>query len=469
LFFDHAPASPKEDRFQIVNSVYRLRMSACFTKSNGALGCTTCHDPHNITHDASATQHYNSVCRQCHTTAFGAMVTSGQHTASTNCVECHMPKRRTDDVVHAVMTDHYIQRNKPEGDLSAEIPESDGPKTVYHGDVIPYYPAPFERTPQNNLYLALAQVRDENNLDSGIGQFAEALEKYRPAQSEFYVEFADALLKHGQADRAIPEYEEALRRKPDSLAGLLGLGKAFEKSGQHAEATTVFRRGTQLYPEDARFWQTLGGVYVKQGQRAEALAALQKSLELNWEQPDTHLALGTLFAQQGDDAARAEASFREAIRLEPNSAQAHTNLAILLSQQNRIEEASYHFEYALRLQPDYVLGHLNYGVMLSNVGRIDDAVQQMQAAVQLNPNLAGAHEILGKLEEMRGKIEEAIRQYSEAVRIDPQSSQTQLELGAALARTGNLKEAAQHLKEAASSSDPKIQESARRLLSGLGK
>ncbi len=32
--------------------------------------------------------------------------------AGTDCLSCHMPKRRTDDVVHVVMTDHYIQKRE---------------------------------------------------------------------------------------------------------------------------------------------------------------------------------------------------------------------------------------------------------------------------------------------------------------------------------------------------------------------
>src|SRR6266853_3192154 len=164
LFFDHPSAGAQADRFQIVSSVYRLEMSACFRKSNGKLQCTTCHDPHG----ESAPKSYQGVCLQCHTTAFRRAVASGQHTASTDCVQCHMPKRRTGDVVHAIMTDHYIQLRKPERDLLAEAPEPNGPGTVYHGEVLPYYPVPFERTAERELYLALAQVRENNNSERGI-------------------------------------------------------------------------------------------------------------------------------------------------------------------------------------------------------------------------------------------------------------------------------------------------------------
>jgi len=46
LHFDHAPGQGHEYKFEITGSVYRLRKSQCFQKSNGALKCTTCHDPH---------------------------------------------------------------------------------------------------------------------------------------------------------------------------------------------------------------------------------------------------------------------------------------------------------------------------------------------------------------------------------------------------------------------------------------
>ncbi len=305
LYFDHAPTQPKEDRFQIVNSVYRLRMSQCFLKSNGALKCTTCHNPHNVPHDASATEHYNATCRQCHAVAFDARVASKQHTASTNCIGCHMPKRRTDDVVHAVMTDHYIQRNKPGRDLLAEKIEPESPENLYRGEVIPYYPTPFQPIAENELYLALAQVRDDNNLERGINQFGAALEKYRPAQTEFYIELADARLRRQQANEAIPLYEEALRRKPDSLAGLLGSGAALEKSGQLDKAAGTFQRATFSYipttPDSGRGWRE--SMWIR-GESGGSSGFAKRSAIGIGRVPEAHVAMGRLLGQSGRRLAR---------------------------------------------------------------------------------------------------------------------------------------------------------------------
>ncbi len=139
-----------------------------------------------------------------------------------------MPKRRTDDVVHAVMTDHYIRRRPPLTGLTAAKVEPNGPETFYHGEVAAYYPAvnSVARAPEYDLYLALAQVRLQNNMERGILQFRAALDKYLPARAEFYIEYADALVNSGKPRESIEVYEDALRKQPNSLAGLVALGQA---------------------------------------------------------------------------------------------------------------------------------------------------------------------------------------------------------------------------------------------------
>ena len=475
LFFDHAPSSPREDRFQIVNSAYRLDMSACFRKSNGALQCTTCHNPHNIPRGDEAPRRdeaariYNGACLGCHTMPIRETAAARQHTAAADCVSCHMPKRRASDVVHAVMTDHYIRRRPPGGDLLRAMPEPSGPGILYRGEVLPYYPKPFDPTPENELYLALAQVRENNNPQKGIARFAAAVAKYKPKHPGFYIELADAWLGQGNSRQAIPLYREAVRRQPDSLAGLTGLGRALEKSGQMAEAAAAFRGATQASPADAASWRELGQLAVKQGNQAEAVTALEKSLALDTESPEARYGLGLLWSQPGGDPRRAEASFREAIRLQPDYAEAHLNLAILLIQTQRTDEAGYHFQTALRYHPDYALGHFNYGLMLNSLNQTTEGMSQMRAALRANPNLAEAHEELGKIAEGNGQVEEALREYAEAVRIRPQLLRAQLGLGAALARKGNSTEAVPHLKQAATSLDPLTRDTALRLLAELGR
>ena len=317
LYFDH----PEPDRFQIVSAAYRMRMSKCKVE------CTTCHDPHD-----DSPKDYNAVCGTCHE----------RHIAG-SCVDCHMPKRRTDDVVHVVMTDHFIQRRKPAGDLIAAKPERNGPETVYHGEVLSY------GSPADELYLASAQVLERNNLEKGIPRLKAAIAKYRPAEARFYINLADALLPN----EAISVYQEAIRRKPSSLAALMGLGLAFDLVNQPAKSADAFRRATQALPSDASAWLGLGQQLMKLNLQNEANSALQKSIQLDPEIPETHYAFGT------------EASLREAIRLQPDYAAAHLNLAIILARSNLRNEANFHFKEAIRLRPNYPLAQRNYNLFLS--------------------------------------------------------------------------------------------------------
>jgi tetratricopeptide (TPR) repeat protein len=376
VFFDHSPSGTPDDRFQIVNSVYRLRKSACFLKSAGKMQCTTCHNPHDTGRTAAD---YNGICRQCHGASFTQAVVQKKHTSAADCIACHMPKRRTDDVVHAVMTDHYIQRRRPARNLLAEIPEPHGPNIIYRGEVEPYGWGKSVATPENELYLALAQVREENNLTRGLEVFSNAVQKYQPSQAEFYIELADAYVKAGQPDKAVPLYREGVQKKANSLAALLGLGEALEKSGDGAKAVEAFSQATRLAPRDARSWRRLGEAQMKLGRSTEAAAALVKSLDLDPEVPESHYALATL---RGD-----EASFREAIRLQPDYSAAHMNLAILLFRGNQAAEAREHFERAIRYNPAYGLARYNFGLMLIVGNHLEEARQQLELAVQPSSNL----------------------------------------------------------------------------------
>jgi hypothetical protein len=107
-----------------------------------------------------------------------------------------MPRRRTDDVVHVVMTDHYIQRSQPSRDLLAPVPEThDTTQTAYKGEALLLYPARLPSTAQSELYLATAQVIDGANLAAGIPRLRKAIETHRPAEAEFYFELANAYWK----------------------------------------------------------------------------------------------------------------------------------------------------------------------------------------------------------------------------------------------------------------------------------
>ena len=427
--FDRAGGT--RDRFEIAHGAYRLRESQCFLKSAGKLRCTTCHDPHDIPHGPTAMAHYNSVCESCHAPAIQAA--AAPHVRGADCVGCHMPKRRTDDVVHAVMTDHLIERRKPAGDLLAAKPEVvETAATRFMGEVVPYYPAALPDTPDNSLYVAAAQVRYGRNLDKGVPQLAGLLDRYHPAQAGFYAELGQGYRAAGKLADAVPFFDEAAKREPTGYR-LVQLGNAQMEARQFVQAESTLRRAISLSPDAPMAWGTLGWVLWQQDKGGEARTDLEKAVALDPDLPELHNNLASVEWGVGDQAA-AEQQFREALRIEPGVAEWRLNLARVLATRGEMPEARFQFEQAVRLKPDFAEARVDYGRLLSDQGDLNGALRQLQEAIRLQPDFWRGH----------------------------------FELGMALGRSGNAAAAVQQLRIAANGADPTVRAEALDVLRKLG-
>jgi len=377
IFFDHAPGSPYRDDFEIAHSAYRLRKSRCFLDSKNKMTCTTCHDPHDIPRGEEASLHYNGVCSQCHKSL------PAQHTAAADCISCHMPKRRTQDVIHAVMTDHYIQRRPPVHLLAPLAERQEFDSKQYRGTVIPYYPSPLPRTPENLLYTAIAQVTQKSNLKAGLPQLAAEVAKQQPARPEFYIELGEAWLNAGNSRNAIQAFNQALKRAPNSSVALLDLAGALTQSGQNAQASAILKKGLAAGLTDPLLWYQLG---LTTGDPS----AFENALSLDPDMAEAHNALGELLAASGD-LPRAETEFRDALRAEPDLPAAQSNLAHALAARGNLPEAAWYFEHAVRRAPNDPDTRVNYAATLKALNRPDDALQQIEAALKLKPHFGLAH------------------------------------------------------------------------------
>jgi len=470
--FDRAPG--KNTGFEIAHSAYRLRESQCFLQSGGLNGqsklrCTSCHNPHDIPRGEEAVSRYNKVCTGCHQSLTLAATAAGSnasvHKAGANCVSCHMPRQRTDDAVHVVMTDHLIARRPPAGDLLAEKPER-AETSSYKGEVVPYYPAKLASTADNDLTVAVAQVREQSNLKSGLPLLASQIARYHPTRPGYYAELAEGYLAVGDPTSAIQSFAEASRLDPDSAPRLIQLADALMESRQWQQAESQLRKATKLAPDDPRAWGRLGWALWQQDKAAEARAALEKAVSLDPEIAEVHNNLGLVLWGTGDQAG-AEKEFRAALRIQPGVSEWRLNLGRALAAQGQIAEARFQMEESLRLKPDNAEARVDYARVLADSNLPSDAEKQAQLAVETDPGSAPGHEIWGALLAEKGDLPGARRELLDAVRLQPGNGRAQVELGMVLLRQGDQAGALPHLTVAAQGPDPEARATATQILRGL--
>ncbi len=82
---------------------------------------------------------------------------------------------------------------------------------------------------------------------------------------------------------------------------------------------------------------------------------------------------------------KAEASFRRALALDPNSMAVHLNLGMLLGEQSRLDEAEDAFRRALKVDPNSAVAAFNLGVILAPK-HPPEAIKWCGAAYRLRPD-----------------------------------------------------------------------------------
>ncbi|MEO1983607.1 MAG: hypothetical protein ABGZ24_24110, partial [Fuerstiella sp.] len=97
-----------------VSQVEQMVASLCYRKSDGRLGCISCHDPHRLPPPDARIQFYRQRCLACHEDpADGCSVplAERQHASpQDSCIQCHMPASAASDVPHTAQTDHRVRR-----------------------------------------------------------------------------------------------------------------------------------------------------------------------------------------------------------------------------------------------------------------------------------------------------------------------------------------------------------------------
>jgi len=120
----------------------------------------------------------------------------------------------------------------------------------------------------------------------------------------------------------------------------------------------------------------------------EAQHAYLQALRMDPEYADAHVNLGRLLHETGE-LGRAEAYYRKGAEYAPDDATIYYNLAVLLEDRGRPEEAILAYRRAIDLDAEAADAHYNLGLLLDSLGRRSEAMRHLMTARQLYARSGG--------------------------------------------------------------------------------
>jgi protein O-GlcNAc transferase len=158
--------------------------------------------------------------------------------------------------------------------------------------------------------------------------------------------------------------------------------------------------------------------HVRAGRLAEAANLYRQIIAAQPDNADAHNNLGILLTMLGRPAEAVNA-FRDCLRLQPTAADVLNNLGNALRDTHALDEAAAAYREAIRLQPNLPDAHNGLGSVHQQMGQIDDAIAALRRAIQLNPAFAMAENNLGNALKDAGELEEAIGAFRRAMQLQP--------------------------------------------------
>lgn len=231
-----------------------------------------------------------------------------------------------------------------------------------------------------------------------------------------------------------PETLSSAKQAWPRILALLDLGRPREAA---AETTRALAHD----PDDAALWRLLSQIYADLNDYPQALEAAQRSVSLDPTNSHSHLTLGlSLWNAQvlgltfgrfrrwsgaWKAAEPALVAVREALRLDPDNADALASLSQLHLMMNQPKLAQTHATAALQLEPQHRMARIFLAQALLDLRQLGAAEEILRALLLNDPNFVPALHLLSRVSLRRGRAEEAFTAALAAVRVDPANAGVQ--------------------------------------------
>ena len=231
--------------------------------------------------------------------------------------------------------------------------------------------------------------------------------KPEPAKSD-PVKDADACCQRaekygesGQLNKALAEFNEAIRLNPNLGRAYYGRGVCYGQQGKPNEAIVEYTKSITLDPTIAGPYRNRGVEFRHNGEPHKAIADFNEAIRLDGQDVLAYFHRGVTYASSGD-LDKAISDFTDAILRSPTLAPAYHERATAYQKQNELDRAVEDYTEAIKLNPKYGLAHCNRGVTYAKKGDLDKAIANFDEAIRLDPKNADAYQNRGTARKLKG-------------------------------------------------------------------
>ena len=257
---------------------------------------------------------------------------------------------------------------------------------------------------------------DEQQLKKPYTNNVEAYQLYLKGRYHAYK------LTPSETQKGISYYQQAIEIDPSYALAYVGLADAYRSLPIAGEMPS-----TEFLPK--------------------AKAAAQKAIDIDDTLAEAHAELGFIIFWYDWNWNAAEAQYKRALELDPNSADAHMYYAHLLSSKARHAEGLAEIKRARELDPLNLRINSLEGQFLIHAGQTDEALARLQKTFELGPNFWMAHLFASSAYIEKGMFTEAVVEARKASELSGASTHPLAFLGYALAKSGKPAEARGVLEE----------------------
>lgn len=227
----------------------------------------------------------------------------------------------------------------------------------------------------------------------------------------------------GNIDRAFPLLQSAVAQDPRYALAYAALGEAYawkavltRETHWGERAIENGQKAVELSPKLVAARVKLADILTERGRHDEAIVQATVALDIAKGSAEAYRSLAR--AQEAAmQFAKAEHSYREAVKLRPGDWYGHLLLGIFLANRGRTEDGRRSLEEARKLTPDNDVITRNLGAIALRQGRFADAEKLLKSAARFDRS-ARIHSSLGIAYYYQRKFREAEAALEKAIQID---------------------------------------------------